>query len=82
MAAPNKIPIGSLSLLIETETGVTEFFLRTSMRDGIVGLRADSARIVSGTFSHATPEQLMSAFQLDYWAKQNSAIFEEGRVVH
>ncbi len=82
MVASNKLPTGFVSLLIESESGVTEFFMHAFEQDGMFGLRADRACTASGTFRPATPEQLMSAFQLKHWAKQNRTIFEDGRVVY
>ena len=82
MAGSKKLPSGYVSVLIENGSGVTEFFMHASRQDGLIGLRADSARIASGSFRPVTGEQLLSALQLEYWAQQNRTIFEDGRVVY
>lgn len=82
MAASKDLPRDVVCQLLESEDGVAEVYVRKSEVDGTLVLEAVGVRVVSGSFPDMEAEQLLSAFDLDAWAKQNRSIFETGRVAY
>lgn len=80
MSASKKLPTNAIRMLIETDSGVTEYVLRVVERDGGIALQTLAVRLASGRFCPVSARQLQEAFMLHYWAEQHPAIFEEGRV--
>jgi hypothetical protein len=82
MSLSSKQTPKTLSLLVEGADGVTEYLVAILDVNETPVFGPIGARIVSGTGSDLSLADLQEAIELHHWARDNSNIFREGRVVY